>query len=202
MLYSFYKLSEKWLVKARHKYLKKQLNFLGKDVVIDIDAAFVNPEKIVLGDNSSIFKGVFMKSRTANDTGIVIGKGVKIHEYTYVDDYGGSIFLDDYAGIGHHCVIGGHGGLHIGKYSMVAGLTYIVPANHGFTDKTIPYVLQEETKKGIYIGDNVWIGARCVILDGVTIGNNSIIAAGSIVTKDIPANSLAMGSPAKVIRGI
>lgn len=59
-----------------------------------------------------------------------------------------------------------------------------------------------EQAKAIIIKDNVWIGGSCVILGGVTIGENSVIGAGSVVTKSIPANSLAFGNPCRVIREI
>ena len=56
------------------------------------------------------------------------------------------------------------------------------------------------TAKPVTIGDNVWIGYRAMILKGVTIGNNSVVAANSVVTKDIPANCIVAGNPAKIIR--
>ena len=59
-----------------------------------------------------------------------------------------------------------------------------------------------EFGKNIHIGENVWIGSHATILPGVTIGDNAIIAAGSVVTKDIPANSIAAGVPAKIIKKI
>lgn len=186
--------------KSRFRYLAAELKYLGSNVDIDFDTVFVNPSKISISDESRIFKGVYMKSRALETHGIRIGRGVKIHEYTYIDDYGGEIFLDDYCGIGQHCVIGGHGKLYVGKYSMIAGLTYIVPANHVFKSMESPYVKQGETKKGVYIGDNVWIGSGCVILDGVKIGDNAVIGAGSVVSKSIPANTLAFGIPAKPVR--
>ena len=54
----------------------------------------------------------------------------------------------------------------------------------------------------VHIGENVWIGANCVVLPGVTIGDNSVIGAGSVVTKDIPANVVAVGNPCRVLREI
>jgi maltose O-acetyltransferase len=54
--------------------------------------------------------------------------------------------------------------------------------------------------KPVYIGKNVWITSRCTILGGVTIGDNSVIGAGSVVTKDIPANCFAAGNPAKPVK--
>jgi acetyltransferase-like isoleucine patch superfamily enzyme len=97
-------------------------------------------------------------------------------------------------------VIGGHGGLHIGKYTLIGGFTYIIPSNHVYADPHFPYALQGESRKGIKIGSNVWIGAGCIILDGVSIGDNSVIGAGSVVSKSIPADSLAFGVPASVSR--
>ena len=59
-----------------------------------------------------------------------------------------------------------------------------------------------EYAKPITVGNNVWIGGNVVVVPGVTIGDNCVIGAGSVVTKDIPANSLAVGNPCKVIRKI
>lgn len=200
MLYKIYTIIKSKILSSKIRFLKFQLLHLGNNIEIDFDTTFVNPNKIILSDECKIFKGVCIRSRTKNERGIFIGKGVKIHEYSYLDDYGGSIFLDDFSGIGHHCVIGGHGNLHIGKYTMIGGLTYIVPANHKFENKDVPYVNQNETRRGIIIGNNVWVGAGCIILDGVSIGDNSVIAAGSVVTKDIPENTLAIGHPAKAYK--
>lgn len=60
--------------------------------------------------------------------------------------------------------------------------------------------MQGEDRKGVYIESGVWIGTRAVILDGVRIGKNSIVAAGSIVNKDVPPYSIVGGIPAKVIK--
>lgn len=181
-------------------YSKKLLGSAGRNLYIHPSATFCFPQRIHLADECKIYKGAYLNARTDNDLGIVLGKGVKIHEYSYLDSYLGSIEFDDFSGCGHHCVIGGHGKLKVGKYSMISGLTYIIPANHGFTRTDIPYVLQEENRLGIIIGENVWIGASCILLAGITIGDNTIIGAGSIVTKDIPANCIALGSPAQVIK--
>ncbi|WP_245864828.1 DapH/DapD/GlmU-related protein [Terribacillus aidingensis] len=65
---------------------------------------------------------------------------------------------------------------------------------------------KERNKSGyaipITIGNDVWIGGSCVILAGVKVGDNSVVAAGSVVTKDVPANTIVAGSPAKIIRNI
>jgi acetyltransferase-like isoleucine patch superfamily enzyme len=180
--------------------LRRVLAHLGRNVKIDPSFSFRNPEKIYISHDCDIRRGVVMNGRSEYEVGIKLGRGVKIHEYSYLDSYGGRIELKDYSGIGHHCVIGGHGGLVVGKYTMISGLTYIIPANHRIDDPQVPYVYAGETRKGIEIGENVWIGAGCIILDGVKIGDSAVIGAGSVVTKDIPADYLAYGAPAEPVR--
>ena len=189
-------------IKIKKAHSREILAYLGRNVMIHPSVTFNWPEKIHLSDECKLYRGAYLNCRSNKEIGIYMGRGVKIHEYSYVDPYGGSIFLDDFAGIGHHCIIGGHGGLRIGKYAMISGLTYIIPSNHNFYRKDLPYLLQGETKLGITIGDNVWVGARSIVLDGTTIGDNTIIGAGSVVSKDIPANVIALGSPAKIIKEI
>ena len=74
----------------------------------------------------------------------------------------------------------------------------IATLNHDINLKT----RNNASPKPVKIGKNVWIGANCTILPGVTIGDNSVIGAGSVVAKSIPANSIAVGNPAKVIKQI
>ena len=178
---------------------QKVLAHLGDGVYIHPSVTFNWPERIHVSDGCRLHQGAILNARTSHDVGIMLGKGVTIHEYTYVDPYGGWIRIEEGAGIGHHCVVGGHGGLTIGRHTMISGLTYIVPANHIFQRLDVPYLQQGETRQGIVIGNNVWIGAGCIILDGVTIGDNCVVGAGSIVTRSLPACVLAYGAPAKVM---
>lgn len=89
----------------------------------------------------------------------------------------------------------------MGKYIMMGPEVIILPKNHNFSDVSIPMMIQgyQETKQ-VIIENNVWIGARCVILPGVKIGKGSIIAVGSVVTKDIELFSIVAGVPAKLVR--
>ena len=136
--------------------------------------------------------------------GRVLGGSVRISEAVIISDgvivapYGGTIEIGANAYIGPYCVLYGHGGLTIGRNTMIGAHTIIVPANHGLTRVDRPMNSQGLTKKGIAIGEDVWIGAGCKILDGVHIGNGTVIGAGSVVTKDIDAHLIAFGVPAKV----
>ncbi|MCI9867455.1 acyltransferase [Rhizobium skierniewicense] len=92
------------------------------------------------------------------------------------------------------------GKVRCGDGVRIASLVSIVGFNHGFDDPDVPIYQQKHEMLGITIGDDVWIGANAVILDGVTVGNGAVIAAGSVVVKDIPDMAIAGGVPAKVIR--
>jgi acetyltransferase-like isoleucine patch superfamily enzyme len=129
---------------------------------------------------------------------VLVSGGVIISDGVIIAPYGGSIEIGASAYIGPYCVLYGHGGLAIGRSTMIGAHTIIVPANHGWTRLDEPMNVQPLTMKGIAIGEDVWIGAGCKILDGVHIGNGTVIGAGSVVTKDIDAHLIAFGVPAKV----
>jgi acetyltransferase-like isoleucine patch superfamily enzyme len=134
----------------------------------------------------------------------VLGGSVRISKSAIISDgviiapYGGSIAIGASVYIGPYCVLYGHGDLTIGRNTAIGAHTVIVPANHGFKQPARPIHVQPLTKEGITIGDDVWIGAGCKILDGVHIGNSVVIGAGSVVTKDIDAYSVVFGVPARV----
>ena len=160
-----------------------QISF-GKWVKLD-DYVYLNAlgkDKIILGNNTGI--GAFSR--------IVIS--------TSFNNLGNFIKIGDNVGIGEFAYLGGGGGLEIGEGCIVGQYFSCHPENHIFEDSQKPIRLQGVTRKGIKIGCNCWIGAKVTILDGVTIGDNCVIAAGAVVTKDMPADSVIGGVPAKVIK--
>lgn len=104
------------------------------------------------------------------------------------------------------CHISAIDSVEIGDDVLIASFVYISDHQHGLRDysdvKTAPIKRMLSSKGSIKIGDKVWIGEKVVVLPGVTIGECSIVGAGSVVTKDIPSYSIACGNPAKVIKAI
>jgi galactoside O-acetyltransferase len=149
-----------------------------------------NSDKVTIKKNSIIKKGTIINGRSPNKIGISFGEETYIKEYCYIDAYDGKINFEGYTAVGQFSIIAGEGGINIGKYVMIGAHSYIITSNHIFKRLHIPYILQGNNSKPIIIKDNVWIGGNVIILPGVTIGENSVIGAGSIVDKDVPPNTL------------
>lgn len=125
-----------------------------------------------------------------------IGKNVVFFKGAIINDpYNVKIGND--TGIGNYVVIWGSGGVEIGNDVLIAANSVITSDGHDV--KAVKFRETSFTQK-VKIGNNVWIGAAVCVLPGVEIGDNTIIAAGSVVTKNIPANVIAAGAPAEVIK--
>ncbi len=128
-----------------------------------------------------------------------IGKNVWI-EPDFKCEFGKNITIEDDVYINFGCVILDCAEVTIGSHSLLGPNIGLYAANHS-TD-ALERINGGCYGKPIYIGKNVWLGGDVKILPGVSIGDNSIIGAGSIVTKNIPANVIAAGNPCKIIRQI
>jgi len=142
--------------------------------------------------------GIFFFQSTKNSISInggSIGNGIRISTGgNGIISMGKGILVDDFT------FIMAHEKIEIGDNTKIASFCFITDFNHKFTNKNKNLVEQGYDTKPVMIGRNVWIGTHSVVLPGVSIGDRSVIGAGSIVTKDIPSNSIAVGNPAKVIK--
>ena len=162
----------------------KYLN-VGKDFIVE-DYAEVNCmayKKIMIGDRVTI--GKFALVRPTNSYGGSIGEGLKI---------------GNNSSIGPYAYIGCSGMIEIGDNVMMSPRVSIYAENHVFDRTDITIKDQGVKREFVKIEDDCWIAANSIILAGVTIGKGSIIAAGSVVTRDVPPYSIVAGVPATVIK--
>ena len=116
----------------------------------------------------------------------------------FYTEFGKNLKLGKGVFINMCCRFQDNGGIEIGDGTMIGQGTTIVTLNHDLN----PKMRLAATPSQVKIGKNVWIGASCTILPGVTIGDNCVIGAGSVVVKNIPQNAIAVGNPARVIKYI
>jgi acetyltransferase-like isoleucine patch superfamily enzyme len=168
------------------------------------EATLVFPERMRLGNECMVLAGARLicagMPPYLNPAGtITLGARSIIRENAFLQTYGGQIALGCDCTVNPFCLIQGNGGVTIGDGVLIAAHVQIFSANHSFLrDRKIRS--QGETARGVRIGNDVWIGAGCIILDGVSIGHGAVIAAGSVVTKDVEADAVYAGIPARFLK--
>lgn len=129
-----------------------------------------------------------------------LGRRSVIESYCCINNAVGDVTIGDYTRIGIHCTV--IGPVCIGHHVNLAQGITVTALNHNFADTNRRIDEQGISTRPVVIGDDVWIGANAVILPGVTIGRHVVVAAGAVVTKDVPENTIVAGVPAKVIKKI
>lgn len=123
-----------------------------------------------------------------------------VESFSCINNAVGDVLIGDHTRIGLHNTI--IGPVKIGdNVNLAQGIT-VTALNHNFNDPSKRIDEQGVSTSAVNIGNDIWIGANAVILPGVSIGNHSVVAAGAVVTKDVPAHTLVAGVPAKVIKEI
>ena len=138
--------------------------------------------------------------------GVEIGNNFTLGKYAVIEctgvlrNVGNSLKIGNNVGINHYCFIGVRGNITIGDNVIFGPRVNIFSENHNFDRLDISIKNQGVTKEDTIIGNDVWIGASVSIMPGVKVGNGCVIAAGSVVTKDIADFSVVAGVPAKIIK--
>lgn len=123
-----------------------------------------------------------------------------IESFACINNAVGDVIIGDHTRIGLHNTI--IGPVDIGNHVNLAQGITVTALNHNFSDTNKRIDEQGVSTNPVTIEDDVWVGANAVILPGVTIGEHCVVAAGAVVTKDMPPHSLVAGIPAKVIKNI
>jgi acetyltransferase-like isoleucine patch superfamily enzyme len=163
------------------------------------------PKNLQVGYNTIIEDGAEINCLSLQ--GITLGNRVTIGKYAIIrpsNIYGGPIgeglTMGDNSNIGPYNYIGCSGKITIGNNVMLAPRVSIYAENHVFDHPEILIRDQGVEKKEVIIEDDCWIAANSILLAGVTIGKGSVVAAGSVVTENVPAYSVVAGIPAKFIK--
>jgi acetyltransferase-like isoleucine patch superfamily enzyme len=173
---------------------------------IEENVQICHSRQLKLGKNVYIGRNVYIG---ASGGGILLEDDVTILDNCYLNvfDYdttaGKCILLEPRVVLSCGCVIHGQSGVKIGEGTIVGPNTTFVTGNHGDISAHTKYRdTGSSTDTPIHVGANVWIGTNAAVLPGITIGDNSVIGAGSVVTRDVPAFSVFAGNPAKFVRTV
>jgi len=162
----------------RKMWYSKRFDGNNINVIISLGCKFETPRSMTFSGNISIGRNSFFSS---NGGTIIIGNNAAFNSNVHINSStGGKIIIGDNVMVGPNVVMR--------------------TANHKFDNASIPMNMQGHSIQDIIIENNVWIAANVVVLGGVKIGTGSIIAAGSVVTKDVPANVIAGGIPAIILK--
>ena len=129
-----------------------------------------------------------------------LGERSVIESFSCINNAVGDVLIGDHTRIGIHNTI--IGPVTIGNHVNLAQGITVTALNHNFSDLNKRIDEQGISTQPVTISDDVWIGANAVILPGVTIGQHAVVAAGAVVTKDVPPYSIVAGVPAKVIKSL
>ncbi|QWH09086.1 acyltransferase [Bacillus mycoides] len=172
--------------------------FVGKRVKLK------NKNAISFGSGVTLEDYVFLDGLSTE--GLKIGNNVKVGSYTIIacsgslKSLGKGVRIGDNSGIGDFSFLGAAGGIQIGNNVIMGQNVRFHSENHKFDRVDIPIKEQGVTNKGIIVGDDCWIGSGSVFLDGVQVGEGCVIGANTLVNKDIPPYSVAVGNPVKIVK--
>lgn len=143
---------------------------LGTDVFVS-SLASVDCDALSLGDRTYVAAGAYITGT------ISLGRDCSVNPYTVI-----------------------RGDVRIGDATRIGAHTSLLGFNHTMADPTVEFFRQPLVSRGIEIGDDVWIGSHVVVLDGVRVGSRSVLAAGAVVTKDVPEGAIVGGNPARFLK--
>jgi acetyltransferase-like isoleucine patch superfamily enzyme len=184
----------------RRSFYARLFRRMGRGVILGKGVALRHPRRIVLGDRVAIDDGAMLDASGAVEGGIVLGDEVIVSRHCVIQSKNGPVAIGDRTDIGCHCILSSVSGVVIGRSGLIAGHCYIGGGRYHSDRRDMPMMDQGLYSLGpVSIGDDVWLGAGAVVLDGVRIGTGAVIGAGAVVTRDIPDYTIAVGAPARVI---
>ena len=170
---------------------------ISDSAIVSSEVRFFGNGNIVIGDHVVVERGTELH---VTGGGIIeLASRSKIKGRCYLKCYGGRVAIGHRTTIGEFSILAGHGGIEIGDFCMLAPYVMLNAASH-ILDGQEPYRFQGEKAMGIKLHNNVWLGARSTVLDGVSIGEGVVVGAHSLVNRDLAKKLTVVGSPARPIQ--
>lgn len=172
--------------------------FVGRGVVVTDASNLRLSPGVTIGD--------YCRLDCTGRLGIVMGRGVTLRRGVHIEvtsvlrQIAEGCVLEDRVGLSEGCFIGAKGPVRIGKDTIIGPHVVVISENHVFTDPVVPIRDQGSSRLGVDVGRDCWIGAGAKILDGVHLGDGSVIGAGAVVTHDVEPGMIAVGVPARSMR--
>jgi acetyltransferase-like isoleucine patch superfamily enzyme len=147
-----------------------------------------------------VFFGPGLELEIARGARVDFGRFVWLGDRTKVRCHEGRVEIGAKTVMGQECTISAYQRVRIGEQCVIADRAMFIDFDHGVVEVERPIRLQGIYKRDVEVGSNVWIGYGACILRGVRVGDNAIVGTNSVVTRDVPANAVVAGIPARVIR--
>jgi acetyltransferase-like isoleucine patch superfamily enzyme len=158
-----------------------------------------SPKRISLGERVMIDDGVVLDAKGATSS-IQLGNQILLGRQSILSCNEAQIRIGDFVSIGPFCFFACKSLIEIGSNVSIGSGAQLMAGGHAADDPDVPVIRQARTAKGITIHDGAWIGTGAIILDGVSVGHNSVVGAGAVVNKDVPPWTVVLGNPARVVQ--
>lgn len=182
----------------RRKLLRPFFGSMGTNVIIGRNCSFRNPHRIFIGSDVVIDEGCLVDARGSGEQGVRLADGALISRGVQVKSKGGAIYVGRNVNVGDNSLIVSQTGIHIGDGAAIASGCQIMGGTFAMKEFNRPAPRRVSTSAGpIHVGAGTWLATGVLVLDGVRIGEDTIVSAGSVVTRSLPSRCVAHGNPAK-----
>lgn len=186
----------------RRVFYRGMFRRMGRGVIIGTGVTIRHPGRISLGDHVAIDDYCTLDARGERVGGISLGDRTIVSRFAILRTKEGTITVGAGGGIGSHSILASTSSLVAGENLLLASCVCVLAGGqHSFDRADRPIIEQGMVSKGgVTIGNDVWVGTRATVLDGVRVGDHAVIGACSLVNRDIPAYAVAYGVPARAVR--
>lgn len=176
----------------------------GKQIFFGRRISLNNSREIVFGKNCTLENNVtidgYSNKKVSFGDNVKIGSYTKILVTSHLQKMGEGVLMGNNCSIGDFSFLGCAGGITIGNDVIMGQYVSFHSENHNFSNKKLLIREQGVNHKGIELGNNIWVGAKVTFLDGAYVSDNSVVAAGAVVSGHFPPNVVIGGVPAKILK--